>query len=42
MKMNENNMTTLDTAAKRFHDPWGIWVARIVRKRDQFLMRIWS
>ena len=35
-------MTTSDASSNNFHDPWGIWASRIVRKRDKLLEVFWS
>jgi len=42
MKINEKNTSAPDTSLERFQDFGGTWVARIVRKRNQFLIRIWT
>ena len=38
----KNKMRTTDSMVDKSNDSWGVWADRIVRKREQFLMRLCS
>ena len=42
MRMDNKKKAASGSSTNNFHDPWGIWAARIVRKLHQFSETVWS